>query len=1445
MFLQNAKSTSVDNSDTMKVECIHNSIYEVKSEAGGSILQPEPPNVQNMSHAALPETPDLLPESTTLPPAEKSQSENQPHRQAKVRADVDVYSSLHTNETRKRTQTPTPERPHVNVTENTETCTSGGTEEKLSLKLSNTQTDVLMRVSSKELEFMEGPSDMSNSLCVNVISHVRESESAHKTGNTDMCNGLSNNASSIDIVMKESSDMASSAEILDDSARDPTQEDMRVAVSSDSTQTHALVPTSESDTTMFLDFISTMHRRASQGVVSDPAPATANSSVHAYTHSPTQRLTSKSSSLYHTPKKEYENVYFQSARIHPNSQPHADRYRNGKNGRSMSADDVVGMSHDRVTTSDSNISAVAMKNEYMYTQQRCFRDGLEQFKHAPYSYRAHTHPHPYRPPSYPHQHTHSHLKKHEYAIESKKGSDSFVSGMYDDRPCQQNTGEHTESESNFVYQMHRQPLQNMVNGAGTGTGHSRRHSGVSPSRDESTGTKNKECEWQREGGEGDLQTCASAHLDTCSSVHERDYKIEITGSRKKRNYDNAYSNEELHTYNENNIDNTSGCDSLTAKSSNTQSYDDYNNCLRTHHVTGNSLITSQRHGDCCVASSGNSSRTVSYPSSPASYTQDLPIMDATTYKPTSITKTHEYPRTVQHAHTRAKDNEEMAHGKEDTVVMREKIGSVEYFGTGDTKGNHVDISGSTNTTTQARILTPATKGLKRLKKTVSEGSLMHAASGSGGSAISGGGAGGGGGGDRLVVMSREQYQQVQDFLASLNQHHNIRRSSAHTQTASLRTDENEHSRKQSDSNTCSASTLTSTSSAPDSGVSLRGIGSIDVNEGEGLGLVTVQRFFFKYEARRRLQLHQQQQQQFMRLQSTTRPYTQTQGHNLGYAPTHSRGFEYGSQPLHSLTHQPTNAFSRMNGRHPHVSTHAHVQSHAQVFSKQGGSLLRTYSTPQLSYGQSSPFSHSSGIQTQQQSPLVSFKPSTTQPHTPPSTHTHTEIVSQASMLVGNARPGSPSLTASSTPHIEDERGYVDVYSNTHMNTSTSTSTSTISCTDSSAHTHTNDGNNDADYKNGNGNNISEDMVTGAAVGEDLVNPPLHITDQINLGEWFRFTSNRLHLYYGQLHAKASSNSNEASDEEERTLHEDIAHGVRLKAMESLIELRRMYQDQAMRITSKDQARVPKDEQSAKQHQSIRSGNSSKFVSIPSETATLNGPEDLTATPNTDIHSWALGTSVSLVLIHLARADLWAAFRSEDTEMITSPKGRHMFPQLKIQVTGLDPVQLYTIWLQFSTEDRDNECWKWNASKMKWEVREKNKKQQLTELKGTKSPNTEIYNHPWGSATGQKWMDGLVSFEKARLTNNPDNETLVLLSSFRRYIPVVYIAPVNHSPDGKMYIKGEVLFFRIQVAQFITSSSYHNPNMSCLKIETNPMAKSHEYRIKQAGYKNKAQGNLTL
>lgn len=84
----------------------------------------------------------------------------------------------------------------------------------------------------------------------------------------------------------------------------------------------------------------------------------------------------------------------------------------------------------------------------------------------------------------------------------------------------------------------------------------------------------------------------------------------------------------------------------------------------------------------------------------------------------------------------------------------------------------------------------------------------------------------------------------------------------------------------------------------------------------------------------------------------------------------------------------------------------------------------------------------------------------------------------------------------------------------------------------------------------------------------------------------------------------------------------------------------------------------------------------------------------------------------------------------------------MFPIISINIRGLDPDKMYTVELNF--EQIDSHRWRYVSSE--WQP-------------GTKPDpliNRSPYQHPDSPNYGRKWMNGVISFPKVKLTNKIDN-----------------------------------------------------------------------------------------
>ncbi|XP_037782836.1 T-box transcription factor TBX3-like isoform X1 [Penaeus monodon] len=140
-------------------------------------------------------------------------------------------------------------------------------------------------------------------------------------------------------------------------------------------------------------------------------------------------------------------------------------------------------------------------------------------------------------------------------------------------------------------------------------------------------------------------------------------------------------------------------------------------------------------------------------------------------------------------------------------------------------------------------------------------------------------------------------------------------------------------------------------------------------------------------------------------------------------------------------------------------------------------------------------------------------------------------------------------------------------------------------------------------------------------------------------------------------------------------------------------------------------------------------------------------------------------------------DLWEKFHKLGTEMVITKSGRQMFPQMKFRVSGLDPKAKYILLLDIVAAD---DCrYKFHNRRMfpayKVRVSGLDKKAKYILLMdivsaddcrykfhnsrwmvaGKADPEMpkRMYIHPDSPATGEQWMQKVVSFHKLKLTNN--------------------------------------------------------------------------------------------
>eukprot|EP00095_Tigriopus_kingsejongensis_P010081 maker-scaffold163_size295297-snap-gene-1.23 protein:Tk10081 transcript:maker-scaffold163_size295297-snap-gene-1.23-mRNA-1 annotation:"low quality protein: t-box transcription factor tbx3" len=113
----------------------------------------------------------------------------------------------------------------------------------------------------------------------------------------------------------------------------------------------------------------------------------------------------------------------------------------------------------------------------------------------------------------------------------------------------------------------------------------------------------------------------------------------------------------------------------------------------------------------------------------------------------------------------------------------------------------------------------------------------------------------------------------------------------------------------------------------------------------------------------------------------------------------------------------------------------------------------------------------------------------------------------------------------------------------------------------------------------------------------------------------------------------------------------------------------------------------------------------------------------------------------------------------------------------------------------------------------------------------------MYIHPDSPATGDVWMQKIVSFHKLKLTNNiSDKNGLTILNSMHKYQPRFHIVRAS---DIMQLPYSTFRTYVFRESQFIGVTAYQNEKITQLKIDHNPFAKG--FRECGAGKSQKKQG----
>ncbi|VUZ55879.1 unnamed protein product, partial [Hymenolepis diminuta] len=134
--------------------------------------------------------------------------------------------------------------------------------------------------------------------------------------------------------------------------------------------------------------------------------------------------------------------------------------------------------------------------------------------------------------------------------------------------------------------------------------------------------------------------------------------------------------------------------------------------------------------------------------------------------------------------------------------------------------------------------------------------------------------------------------------------------------------------------------------------------------------------------------------------------------------------------------------------------------------------------------------------------------------------------------------------------------------------------------------------------------------------------------------------------------------------------------------------------------------------------------------------TANFPGPINA-PVNQHQSSPLGKEIPCV--ELIDRHLWRSFHAYETEMVITKSGRRMFPAFKVKVSGLEKQTKYVMMLEIVAAD---DC-RYKFHNNQWMVA------------GKADPEMpkRMYIHPDSPATGEQWMQKIISFHKLKLTNN--------------------------------------------------------------------------------------------
>lgn len=197
-----------------------------------------------------------------------------------------------------------------------------------------------------------------------------------------------------------------------------------------------------------------------------------------------------------------------------------------------------------------------------------------------------------------------------------------------------------------------------------------------------------------------------------------------------------------------------------------------------------------------------------------------------------------------------------------------------------------------------------------------------------------------------------------------------------------------------------------------------------------------------------------------------------------------------------------------------------------------------------------------------------------------------------------------------------------------------------------------------------------------------------------------------------------------------------------------------------------------------------------------------------------------------VKVTLDNNGMWNEFYKCRTEMILTKQGSRMFPYCRFRVTGLQSSRKY--YLVMDVEPLDGSQYRWTGES--WQVCRK----------AERHVRSKPFVHPDSPATGQHWMQSPVSFYRLKLTNNTsDQEGNIILHPMHRYLPQLHVVQADKVIEDFRLNGPNVLTFTFPQTEFITVTTYQNPQFTQLKVNYNPFVKKlKEDRVNTCGLRLK-------